>query len=123
MGGWQISGSGGHCMGGDSNKGFAVAKVVPPEPVQGCPSLCVFMGHVPHPGATCDGHDEISQVCGGAEQQCMVAMADWNTADIWGRWQTLEGHQALLSQMSRHVAMTSSSTPSITQRRTLSGQR
>lgn len=87
--GWQISKSGGWAMGGDKAKGFAVAVVEPPEAVQSCPSLCVFMGHVPHPGSKLDGHDEIDRVCGGLKHGCMIAMADWNRDDIRGVWSTL----------------------------------
>jgi len=89
--GWNISNSGGFCMGGDPNKGFAVALVTPPQLVRGCSKLCVFMGHVPHPGARVTGHDEIVKVCDGAEKQCMIAMSDWNVENISGRWKTLIG--------------------------------
>lgn len=101
--GWRITRKGGHCMGGDSNKGFAVAKVTPPRSVRGCPSLCVFMGHVPHPGARLDGYSEIASVCGGAERQCMIAMGDWNRADydVHKAWSTLFGGSPSLIQPKR----------------------
>jgi len=87
--GWQISKSGGWAMGGDKAKGFAVAVVEPPERVQSCPSLCVFMGHIPHPGQKLDGHYEIDRVCGALKHGCMIAMADWNRGDISDVWKTL----------------------------------
>merc|ERR1712228_1034955 len=65
--GWSIANSGGHCMNGDSAKGFAVALVTPPEQVQGCSALCILMGHVPHgSGGGTSGHSKISSVCGDA---------------------------------------------------------
>lgn len=85
-------------MGGDNVKGFAVALVHPPQEVAGCPALCVAMGHVPHPGHAIDGHGEIASVCGGAEQNCMIMMADWNTDDVSGPWGTLVGGSPVLSE-------------------------
>lgn len=96
--GWSVANSGGHCMGGDKAKGFAVALVNPPEQVAGCSALCVLMGHVPHPGNPIDGHDVISSVCGGSEQQCMIAMADWNTDSVGSAWSTLVGGSPVLSE-------------------------
>lgn len=96
--GWSITNSGGHCMGGDGNKGFAVALVTPPEQVAGCSALCVAMGHVPHPGHQIDGHDEIASVCGGAEQNCMIMMADWNIDDVSSPWGTLVGGSPVLNE-------------------------
>lgn len=87
--GWHISKSGGWAMGGDKAKGFAVALVVPPQQVKGCSQLCVFMGHVPHPGNKVDGHDEIDKICGGLKHGCMIAMGDWNRADIRDVWKVL----------------------------------
>lgn len=87
--GWRISKSGGWAMGGDRAKGFAVALVEPPKPVRQCSSLCVFMGHVPHPGNKIDGHDEIHRVCGSYKHGCAIAMADWNRADISDPWEIL----------------------------------
>merc|ERR1719210_2154381 len=87
--GWRISKSGGWAKGGDKAKGFAVGLVVPPQKVKGCSQLCVFMGHVPHPGSTVDGHAEIDKICGGLKHGCMIAMGDWNRADIRDVWKVL----------------------------------
>lgn len=90
--GWSVRNSGGFCMNGDSAKGFAVALVQPPQPVQGCSSLCIFMGHVPHgSGTSITGHSEIANVCGGAVGACTIAMGDWNAEDISTRWRSLIG--------------------------------
>lgn len=94
--GWRITKSGGFCMGGDVNKGFAVALVVPPEAVEGCPDLCVLMGHFPHPGHNVTGREEITRVCGAVMDRCMVGMGDWNAADPSPSWATLIGGKPAL---------------------------
>lgn len=90
--GWTVERSGGFCMNGDESKGFAVASVTPPSAIQGCPSLCVMMAHVPHgDGVNITGHEEVQRVCGDAASSCMIAMGDWNANDIGTRWESLIG--------------------------------
>lgn len=89
--GWHIEKSGGGCMNGDDVKGFAVALVVPPQAVQGCSKLCVFMGHVPHGGVQ-SGAGEIENVCGSYyRSSCAIAMADWNSPTPQHRFEELFG--------------------------------
>merc|ERR1712072_1070643 len=88
-------------MGGDNSKGFAVALVTPPQQVAGCDALCVAMGHAPHPPVSkknIDGNDGIARVCGGAEQNCMIMMADWNRDDVSESRGILVGGTPLLNE-------------------------
>merc|ERR1712060_119258 len=87
--GWRVQHSGGGCLRHDSDtRAFAVARVAPPQPVKGCPSLCVLAIHAPHTSIT-RGHGVVASVCGGAAAHCAVAMGDWNTpagsvGHLWG---------------------------------------
>jgi hypothetical protein len=78
--GWQVQKSGGGCLRHDSDtRAFAVARVVPPKPVKGCPTLCVVAIHAPHASIT-KGKETVWKVCGSSAQGCAVAMGDWNVA-------------------------------------------
>jgi len=93
---WRVEASGGGCLRGDwDTRAFAVARVAPPVPVQGCPSLCVVAIHAPHTWIT-RGHDTVAEVCGAAAERCAIAMGDWNTrARGVGRlWASLIGGAA-----------------------------
>jgi len=95
--GWSISKSSGHCMNGQSAKGFAVALVTPAEQVQGCPALCIIMGHVPHGSGGISGHSEIVSVCGDAVvSSCSIMMGDWNAEDVSSIWSSLIGGSTTL---------------------------
>lgn len=95
--GWSISKSGGFCMNGDSSKGFAVALVTPAEQVQGCPALCILMGHVPHGSGQVSGHSKIVEVCGDSVvKSCSIMMGDWNADDVSSRWNSLIGGSTTL---------------------------
>jgi len=94
--GWRVEASGGGCLRLDSDgRAFAVARVTPPSPVQGCPSLCVLAVHSPHTAIT-SGGTVVSRVCGAAAASCTVAMGDWNApADRIGPlWAALIGGAA-----------------------------
>lgn len=91
--GWLVQKSGGGCLRDDSDtRAFAVARVQPPSPVRGCPSLCFVAIHAPHSSIN-KGKETVRDVCGGAEQRCAVAMGDWNVpANLVGRlWSQLIG--------------------------------
>lgn len=76
--GWAVQNSGGGCLRHDGDtRAFAVARVAPPAPVQGCPSLCVVAVHDPHTDIT-RGQDVVASVCGEARASCTIAMGDWN---------------------------------------------
>jgi len=75
---WVVQQSGGGCLRHDwDTRAFAVARVAPPRPVEGCASLCVVAIHAPHSSIT-RGHDVVKSVCGDARERCTVAMGDWN---------------------------------------------
>jgi len=88
--GWQVEQGDGGCLRYDwDTRAFAVAKVKPPVPVQGCPSLCVVGLHAPHQDITA-GNDVVQRVCGEAAAGCTVAMGDWNVpaesvGQLWSR--------------------------------------
>jgi len=93
---WRVQASGGGCLRGDwDTRAFAVARVAPPVPVQGCPSLCVVAIHAPHTWIS-RGHDTVAEVCGAAAERCAIAMGDWNArARGVGRlWASLIGGAA-----------------------------
>jgi len=76
--GWKVQKGGGGCLRHDMDtRAFAVARVVPPMPVEGCPSLCVVTLHAPHQPIT-RGKGLVKSVCGAARLRCTVAMGDWN---------------------------------------------
>jgi len=94
--GWQVEATGGGCLRQDwGTRAFAVARVVPPAPVKGCPKLCFVAIHAPHSWINA-GHDIVSGVCGDAVQHCAVAMGDWNVNDgqVPTRWLELVGGNA-----------------------------
>jgi len=95
--GWNVLSSGGGCLRHDSDtRAFAVAKVTPPVPIQGCSSLCVVAIHAPH-GTITKGHEEVSRVCGEAKRTCTLAMGDWNVPvgdGLNSRWSELISGQA-----------------------------
>jgi len=76
--GWVVEKSDGGCLRKDSDtRAFAVARVVPPKPVSGCPKLCVVAIHAPHSSID-HGKEMVQQVCRDAVEQCTIAMGDWN---------------------------------------------
>lgn len=94
--GWKVLTSGGGCLRSDyDTRAFAVANVVPPTPVQGCPSLCVVGIHAPHSSINA-GKDIVQTVCGSAVNQCALAMGDWNVPayGVSGLWSSLIGGNA-----------------------------
>jgi len=95
--GWTVEASGGGCLRHDwDTRAYAVARVQPPAPVEGCPSLCVIAVHAPHRSITVGG-DVVRGICGQAVQRCTVAMGDWNVdADqLYSRWGELVGDAGL----------------------------
>jgi len=75
---WRVEKSGGGCLRTDSDtRAYAVARVVPPKPVMGCPRLCVVAIHAPHTFIN-NGKSTVQRVCGEAASRCAVAMGDWN---------------------------------------------
>lgn len=91
--GWIVEASGGGCLRWDwDTRAFAVARVRPPTPVQGCPSLCVVAIHAPHSSIN-RGKDVVASVCGSAVERCAVAMGDWNVpaSGVAGLWASLIG--------------------------------
>lgn len=93
---WRVEGSDGGCLRTDSDtRAFAVARVVPPRPVRGCPRLCIVALHAPHSSITA-GHDKVRRVCGDAVEQCVVAMGDWNVParHVHRLWSQLIGGKA-----------------------------
>jgi len=91
--GWRVQKSSGGCLRKDYDiRAFAVALVVPPKPVKGCPRLCVVAIHAPHQ-AIDDGKDTVQDVCGAAVERCTIAMGDWNVpAEQVGRlWEQAIG--------------------------------
>jgi len=91
--GWDVLSSGGGCLRDDwDTRAMAVARVVPPSPVQGCSSLCVVAIHAPHSRITA-GHEEVARVCGDSVQQCGLAMGDWNVPaeGVHSLWSSLIG--------------------------------
>jgi len=92
---WVVQSSGGGCLRHDwDTRAFAVARVVPPRAVEGCPSLCVVAIHAPHQSIT-RGHDVVKSVCGDAAERCAVAMGDWNVPGngVPALWEALIGGQ------------------------------
>merc|ERR1712061_575629 len=76
--GWVVEKSYGGCLRKDSDtRAFAVARVVPPRPVSGCPNLCFVGLHAPHSWID-HGKDMVQGVCGDAVERCVIAMGDWN---------------------------------------------
>lgn len=90
---WRVEASGGGCLRYDwDTRAFAVARVVPPSPVEGCPSLCFVAIHAPHTSIH-KGKEEVSRVCGDSAHHCAVAMGDWNTPvyGVGNLWSSLIG--------------------------------
>jgi len=90
---WVVQSSGGGCLRHDwDTRAFAVARVVPPRAVEGCPSLCVVAIHAPHSQIT-RGHDVVKSVCGESRDRCAVAMGDWNVPGrgVAALWEALIG--------------------------------
>jgi len=90
---WRVEQSDGGCLRHDTDvRAFAVARAVPPRPVEGCPSLCVLAIHAPHSSIT-RGKDVVNSVCGAAVEKCAVAMGDWNAPGVGvpGLWSALIG--------------------------------
>mmetsp|Transcript_130545 Transcript_130545/g.325695 ORF Transcript_130545/g.325695 Transcript_130545/m.325695 type:complete len:311 (-) Transcript_130545:379-1311(-) len=76
--GWTVQKSGGGCLRHDCDtRAFAVARVTPPSPIQGCPSLCVVGLHAPHTEITA-GKSIVSSICEDAVAACTIVMGDWN---------------------------------------------
>jgi len=94
--GWVVEAGGGGCLRHDyDTRAFAVARVTPPSPVQGCPSLCVVALHAPHTSITA-GKGIVQSVCRGAEARCAIAMGDWNVpvSGVGRLWTELIGGSA-----------------------------
>jgi hypothetical protein len=90
---WRVEKSGGGCLRTDyDTRAFAVARVVPPQPVQGCPRLCIIAIHAPHSYIN-KGKATVQRVCGEAASRCGVAMGDWNVParNVGRLWSQLIG--------------------------------
>lgn len=75
---WRVEKSGGGCLRTDGDtRAFAVARVVPPQSIRGCPRLCVIAIHAPHTYIN-NGKATVQRVCGEAASRCAIAMGDWN---------------------------------------------
>jgi len=91
--GWVVEKSDGGCLRKDyDTRAFAVALVVPPKPVSGCPKLCVVAIHAPHTRID-HGKEMVRQVCHDAVEQCTIAMGDWNVParGVGNLWSQLIG--------------------------------
>jgi len=90
--GFRILRAGGGCMGGADARAFAVALVMPPTEVHGCPDgVCLIGLHAPHGAISRAASDQVAAVCGTVRQGCTIASGDWNApvSSLIPLWRTV----------------------------------